>query len=287
MFAHLDRLTAQHPEGIPSHLINDFVYAGQHLRLIVQPGIWKPRHLDAALTIRTTFAGSPTDRPYEDEIGPDRLLRYKWRGTDPGHADNRALRNAMGRGLPLAYFVGVARGVYQAIHPVFVVEEEPALNQFVVGIDEQRADTRAGWTPTRGGPALRRAPAEVAVAPAGLPGAGAPGVRLIVCDVSASAIRPGGRGPHSRRHTSAWGACRAQRVGIVQDPPCRVRREHSRYPSGSRDRNESGHPRADRRSDASARVARHARRPAAVPRQRSAHPDADRLEERYEVFRAA
>ncbi|GAA0911967.1 HNH endonuclease [Virgisporangium aurantiacum] len=139
MFTHLDRLAAAHPDGIPSSLINSFIYAGQPQRLIVQPGIWKPKHLSAALSIRTTFARSPADRPYQDEVGADGLMRYKYRGTDPNHADNRALRSALQQGAPLVYFVGVAKSVYQAIYPVFLLTEEAAEHQFVVGIDEQQA----------------------------------------------------------------------------------------------------------------------------------------------------
>jgi hypothetical protein len=72
MFDHLRRLAIAHPEGIPSSQINDFTYDGHQQRLIVQPGIWKPKQLTAALTIRTTFTGSDAARPYEDEIGQTR-----------------------------------------------------------------------------------------------------------------------------------------------------------------------------------------------------------------------
>jgi putative restriction endonuclease len=44
---------------------------------------------------------------------------------------------------PLAYFVGVASGVYQAIFPVYLIAEEPALHQFVVALDEYQATVPA------------------------------------------------------------------------------------------------------------------------------------------------
>src|SRR5689334_20406256 len=110
MFDHLARIRAIHPGGIPSDVINSFVFDGQPLRLIVQPGIRKPAQLAAALTIRTAFTRDGSEAPYDDTVGADGTLRYKWRGTDPAHADNRALREAMARGLPLAYFSPVARG---------------------------------------------------------------------------------------------------------------------------------------------------------------------------------
>lgn len=132
MFAHLDRLTTAHPDGVPSSVINSFNFNGQPMKLIVQPGIWKPAGLSAALTIRTTYTPDDGQAPYEDAMGEDGNLRYKWRGTDPNHSDNRALREAMRRQLPLAYFYGVAKGVYQAVYPVFLVNEDTAHREFAV-----------------------------------------------------------------------------------------------------------------------------------------------------------
>jgi putative restriction endonuclease len=136
MFAHLDRVSAAHPDGVPSNVINSFTFDGEPVRLIVQPGIRKPAQLAAALTIRTTYTPSGMQAPYEDEVDPDGSLRYKWRGTDPAHADNRALREAMVRRAPLAYFYPVARGVYHAIYPVYLVEEDPQAHEFAVDLGE-------------------------------------------------------------------------------------------------------------------------------------------------------
>lgn len=134
MFAHLDRVTAAHPDGARSEVINAFEFEGRQVRLIVQPGIRKPAQLDAALTIRTAWT-APGDRPpYDDRVGPDGSLRYKWRGTDPNHPDNRALREAMRRQVPLAYFYPLARGVYQAIYPVYLVDEDRAAHEFAVDL---------------------------------------------------------------------------------------------------------------------------------------------------------
>jgi putative restriction endonuclease len=134
MFAHLDRVSADHPDGIPSEAVNSFVFDGQPLRLIVQPGIRKPAMLTAALTIRTTYSPDPRDAPYDDGFGPDGAMRYKWRGTDPDHPDNRALREARQRGVPLAYFKGLARGIYHAMYPVLLVDEDRARHEFTVDI---------------------------------------------------------------------------------------------------------------------------------------------------------
>lgn len=136
MFDHLSRVSDEHPDGVPSEVINSFVFDGAQFRLIVQPGIRKPAQLVAALTIRTTWTPPGAEAPYADEVGDDGSLRYKWRGTDPNHPDNRALREAMGRQAPLAYFYPVARGVYKAIYPVYLIEEDPAAYEFAVEIGE-------------------------------------------------------------------------------------------------------------------------------------------------------
>jgi putative restriction endonuclease len=155
MFSHLQALSLLHPEGIPSTAINDFQFAGRQQRLIVQPGIWKPRECSAALTIRTAYRPTGADRPYEDEIGTDGFVRYKWRGDQAQHSDNRALREAMVQQRPLAYFVGVDRGVYNAVFPVFLIAEEPQYRQFVVAVDEAQVHVRStfGGEPASASPA--------------------------------------------------------------------------------------------------------------------------------------
>jgi hypothetical protein len=47
------------------------------------------------------------DRPHADELSPDNLLTYRYRGTDPAHRDNLGLRLAMGPRAPLIYFYGL------------------------------------------------------------------------------------------------------------------------------------------------------------------------------------
>ncbi|MGN9906041.1 HNH endonuclease [Phytohabitans sp. LJ34] len=144
MFAHLSRVSAAHPDGAPSEVINSFVFADAPMRLIVQPGIRKPAQLDAALTIRTTWTPPGAEAPYADEVSQDGSLRYKWRGTDPNHPDNRALREAMRRQAPLAYFYPVARGVYQAIYPVYLVDEDQTAHEFGVGLGQYPDDEDSG-----------------------------------------------------------------------------------------------------------------------------------------------
>jgi putative restriction endonuclease len=73
--------------------------------------------------------------PYEDTVGADGLLRYKYRGGDPTHRENVGLREAMTKGVPLIYFWGLATGQYQPAWPAFVRDDNPATGTFTVGFD--------------------------------------------------------------------------------------------------------------------------------------------------------
>lgn len=120
-------------EPISSGDLLDFTFDGEPFRLMdVQRGIRKPAVLDAALSIRTVYTPEGKDRPYDDEPGPDGMLRYKWRGEDPDHPENRALRAAWRRDVPLIWFFGVGQALYLPVFPVFVLDEERASQQFVV-----------------------------------------------------------------------------------------------------------------------------------------------------------
>jgi putative restriction endonuclease len=115
--------------------IEDFRFSGQKQRLQpVQTGIWKPAGFEASLSIMTVYRRPGEKRPYEDDIGSDGLIRYAWRGDDPNHPDNRGLRRAMDLRQPLIWFVGVAMNParFQAIAPVYIVDEEPESKRFVL-----------------------------------------------------------------------------------------------------------------------------------------------------------
>ena len=120
-------------DSISHEDLKDFTFAGQRVPLIDnQRGIRKPALLDAALSIRTVYRPEGADRPYDDDQGPDGLIRYKWRGDDGDHAENRALRTALRMQVPLIWFFGVGPGLYAPIYPVHLVGEEPAQQQFVL-----------------------------------------------------------------------------------------------------------------------------------------------------------
>lgn len=103
-----------------------FYVQGEHILYANRAkGIFKPRQMSAALSIKTTVPRVGRLSWYNDqgifvenldqETG---LLRYDLaRGDDP---TNKALLLAMQRNAPLIYFVGHSPGYYQAVFPVWV-----------------------------------------------------------------------------------------------------------------------------------------------------------------------
>lgn len=146
-------LDDQPGEHIDFTWASKFEYAGDRIALMTQQGIRKPAGMAAALTIRTTYTPPGKERPYEDGIGGDGFQRYKYRGTDPNHHDNVALRRAMELKVPVIWFVGVAPGVYQPIYPVWIIGDNPSTHEFTLALDASQrviepgqvadADTRA------------------------------------------------------------------------------------------------------------------------------------------------
>ena len=114
-------------------LAQGFELDGQRVPLVSAQGIFKPRVLaETPLSITTAPRG-----PYDDRVNDEEgLLVYRYRGTDPMHRDNAGLRRAMQSGTPLVYFLGVAPGKYLAIWPVFIVGDNPQALEFSVTVDD-------------------------------------------------------------------------------------------------------------------------------------------------------
>lgn len=121
--------------------LSTFEYDGQRVPLMDrQRGIRKPAGMLAALAIRTTYTPPGKVPPYVDGIGDDGLQRYKYRGNDPKHPENAALRRAYLDRLPIIWFVGVGSSQYEPLYPVWVIAEDPARLEFTLALDAaQRA----------------------------------------------------------------------------------------------------------------------------------------------------
>ena len=153
-FDWLTSLVATHGDVLPrSVLAEGFQLQGKRVPLLGPQGIFKPAVLDIPLTITTAPNG-----PYDDAFGSDGLLRYRYRGTDPQHRDNRGLRLAMEQRLPLVYLHGLVSGKYVAIWPVFVVRDVPDLLAFSVAVDDALhvgLSEQSAWVSSESGEARR------------------------------------------------------------------------------------------------------------------------------------
>lgn len=126
-------------------LANDCVVGGRRFPLVDRGrGIRKPIGWRAALSITTAAPKSGRRRPYDDEQGPDGLLRYKLRRDERGRTENDGLRAALREQLPLIWFYGVEPGFFNAIAPVYLLAEEPEFEQFVLALTEDQRAVRPG-----------------------------------------------------------------------------------------------------------------------------------------------
>ncbi len=153
-FDWLTSLVATHGDVLPrSALAEGFQLQGKRVPLLGPQGIFKPAVLDIPLSITTAPNG-----PYDDAFGSDGLLRYRYRGTDPQHRDNRGLRLAMEQRLPLVYLHGLVPGKYVATWPVFVVRDVPDLLAFSVAVDDALhvgLSEQSAWVSSESGEARR------------------------------------------------------------------------------------------------------------------------------------
>jgi putative restriction endonuclease len=138
-FDHIAMLEAVSDGVLNRHdLTLGFDYRGTRVPLVSAQGIFKPAVLELPLSITTVAVREGQERPYEDRLGTDGLLHYKYRGTDPSHRDNVGLREAMRRGTPLVYFHGTVPGKYVAAYPVFIVGDDSRALTFTVAVDDLR-----------------------------------------------------------------------------------------------------------------------------------------------------
>lgn len=136
-FQFLTRLVDRHGEVLPlDPLRQGFDFQGQRVPLLGPQGIFKPALLNWPLSITTVPVVPGRARPYDDALGGEGFLQYRYRGTDANHRDNRGLREVMRQRLPLIYFFGLAPGRYLPQWPVFIVGDDPQRLSFTVAVDD-------------------------------------------------------------------------------------------------------------------------------------------------------
>lgn len=139
-FEFLEQQTAVHGQVLPrSVLAEGFTLQGRRVPMIGPQGIFKPAVLpEMPLTFTTVPPKPGVPAPYHDELGPDGLIRYRYRGTDPSHRDNLGMKLAAQREVPLIYLFGIVPGEYLPIWPVHVVGADDASLTFKVAVDDRR-----------------------------------------------------------------------------------------------------------------------------------------------------
>ena len=131
-FDWLGEQVALYGETLPRDILaQGFQLDDQRVPLLGPQGIFKPSLMQVPLSITTSPNG-----PYDDGMGPDDLIRYRYRGTDPNHRDNVGLRFAMDHGLPLVYFQGLLPGRYLALWPVYITGDSAHELTFTVSVDD-------------------------------------------------------------------------------------------------------------------------------------------------------
>jgi len=155
-FHWLDGQMAQHGDVLEGGLLRrGFEFHGQRVPLAVQQGIHKPRFVEAALTLRTSF-----DSPYSDHFEGEETLVYRYRGNDPDSWDNRAARRAFELQLPLIYLHAISDKPpkYVIVKPVFIVADSPGELTFRLKAESLAMDS---LTRSLGGASISRETSDV------------------------------------------------------------------------------------------------------------------------------
>lgn len=148
-FAELERLVLAHGPRLPWRLIDrGFMAMDEEIRFAGRAvGIFKPKQMSAALSIRTVAPRAGRRAWYRDQVGqPDYrtgLLSYDLaRGGREDHT-NRALDEARRRHAPLVYFVGLSEATYEPIWPVWVEELDYSAGRVLLAAADFLEPTRS------------------------------------------------------------------------------------------------------------------------------------------------
>jgi len=154
LFAWLEKESARNG-GIftRQQLENNFSVGGERITLVGPTGIWKPKQFEVMPISITTVS----DGPYDGSVEDSGLINYRYRGSDPQQKDNVGLREAMLTKTPLVYFHSPRPGRYQAVWPIYIIEDHPESLSAVAEIKATYfADAVEETSASVGEPDLRR-----------------------------------------------------------------------------------------------------------------------------------
>jgi hypothetical protein len=140
-------------------LLAGFQFGGERIPLVnPQRGIFKPRQMAGLLSIRTVFPRQGGRVWYEDQreahqqiYAGDGVVEYAFMGTHPDAPDNRWLRDAMKRQIPVIYFLGTSPGRYQASASKPLIKVKPRAGAGARGECSLAFGRRAGGSFTGAG----------------------------------------------------------------------------------------------------------------------------------------
>jgi len=138
-FSWLGDLRNLHGDVVPyADLHKGFPFRGTTVRVLGPQGIFIPRGGTVPLSITTAPPKPGKERPYDDVIDDDDMLRYRYRDAGVEHRENAGLRTAMVEGLPLIYLWGIAVGQYFPVWPAFVAADDPGSRTFTISFDAEQ-----------------------------------------------------------------------------------------------------------------------------------------------------
>ena len=130
-FDAIEKLSRRWSGSVPWKAIAEgFSVGGQRVLFANRPkGIFKPRQMSAALSIKTGVPRQGRRTWYRDQEidaagldGATGLLRYDLARGGLDDPSNRSLREAWVRKAPLIYFLGITEAVFRPIFPVWIAD---------------------------------------------------------------------------------------------------------------------------------------------------------------------
>ncbi len=145
---HVRRLQEVHGQLTIKELQPGFIFENKRIPFVNPRGIFKPKQMRFLLSIKTVFPTPGAKIWYDDQrnvhrqiYDGDETIEYSFMGQNPEAADNRWLREAYERRIPVIYFLGIAPGLYQPIVPVFISGWDPAALKASVSFGNPEQDS--------------------------------------------------------------------------------------------------------------------------------------------------